>query len=298
MDTTTFKFKNLETALADLTISVVPDTTTDTNIGRDDALLGLGNDPRLPQYDVSMGLPSLSRYTNSKLRSINENDAYFEACELDRVELRNCILRKSTIMNAMLIDCTLFGCRLYNTNVKQSQLTSCIVGKGVPGTSNSSYMFCRLSRCCIEYSKISAAIVTNGLIQCCSEIWNAELHRMVVHSCDIINTTVARSGLSKSALYECKLINNSIRDSEVTTSPLAFRKFPTEVRQIIFREALEGMVYTSELIVALRGDPQLYFEILEVLGKTCFFKISPRNEESRKSMALDVYKNIQNLSLW
>jgi hypothetical protein len=145
---------------------------------------------------------------------------------------------------------------------------------------------------------MSGAIITNGLIQRCSEIWNAELHRMVVHSSDIINSTIARSGLYTSALHKCKLTNNTIRDSEITTSPLALRRFPPEIRQVIFREALGGMVYTPELIIALRGDPQLYFEALEVLGKTCFFRVSEWNVESRKSMSLGTYETIQNLSLW
>jgi hypothetical protein len=92
-------------------------------------------------------------------------------------------------------------------------------------------------------------------------------------------------------------LDTALAGLEITSSLKAclFRKFPPEVREIIFDEAIEWDGKTPALIVALRGDPVLYFEALEVLSKSNVFIMSKKNEETRRSMPSSVYKNIQRL---
>jgi uncharacterized protein YjbI with pentapeptide repeats len=294
MDTTAFQFKDFETALAALGITDNSEESTLPDSGGDETTV-----LQLPKLNTNTGTPPPARYTKSELRNIVESDTYFKDCELNRVELHNCLVEGSKVTNAILVDCTLFNCELFNTKARQSQLTCCIVSKGLRNTTDSPYLFCRLNDCGIESTEISGALITGGFLEYCLNIQNSEIHRAIVYTCDLLHSTVAHSGLYKTKVYECKLSKNISKDSEITTSPLTLRKFPTEIRQIIFRNTFEfAGRYTPDLIVALRGEPKLYFEALEVLGKTCFFEISTRNDKTRPSMGEEAYKSIRKLSLW
>jgi hypothetical protein len=94
-------------------------------------------------------------------------------------------------------------------------------------------------------------------------------------------------------------LDTALAQFEITSSPKAclFRKFPPEIREIIFKEAIEWDGKMPNLIVALRGDPELYFEAHEVLCKSNVFIMSNRNEAGRKLMPSNVYKSIHRLRI-
>ena len=92
--------------------------------------------------------------------------------------------------------------------------------------------------------------------------------------------------------------------ADTTTAP-TFHTFPTEIRIFIFhqyirhyllQEILEGS--TPPLIKALRPDPQLYQEALEIFYslKTC--SISPKNEAEIVRLSSSVLRKAISVKLW
>lgn len=115
-----------------------------------------------------------------------------------------------------------------------------------------------------------------------------ELLKVTICNGTLSNVTVQRSTLSNSSINNCQLFNCVIIDSKIinsrlhetrvegstldecvtTTSPLLFRKFPPEIRNAIFKEAVgfeqrkPDHWLTPSLLIALRADPELYREAL------------------------------------
>jgi hypothetical protein len=94
-------------------------------------------------------------------------------------------------------------------------------------------------------------------------------------------------------------------DAWLASTAPSFRTFPTEIRLLIFhqylrhyllQERLEGL--TPPLIKALRSDPQVYQEALEIFYslKTC--SISPKNEARIVHLPLSVLRRVVSVKLW
>jgi hypothetical protein len=114
-----------------------------------------------------------------------------------------------------------------------------------------------------------------------TEIRDCTLYYVTLEACQVIN----------SKLYNCNTFNSTIKGSRlvdtqlhrtcfetsklsrciITTSPLAFGKFPTELRLMIFKYCLYFENRRSPaLLVALRGDEKLYKEAIQL-----FYTLNP-----------------------
>jgi hypothetical protein len=89
-------------------------------------------------------------------------------------------------------------------------------------------------------------------------------------------------------------------DCEVITTPFHLRHVPAEVRLLIFAQVfnVEGPALKSPpLLQAVRGDPKLYGEALEVFYNLNTFRLSVQNSESRKLMSRNTIMSIQSLEI-
>jgi hypothetical protein len=74
----------------------------------------------------------------------------------------------------------------------------------------------------------------------------------------------------------------------VTTSPLAIRKFPPGVREMIFQRCIdtkdnkEKYNKSPPIIVSLRSDKELYQEAIEVFYKLNLFRLTWKTAPSCK----------------
>jgi hypothetical protein len=102
------------------------------------------------------------------------------------------------------------------------------------------------------------------------------------------------SNLSRCSVAECKFSSMSTEDCDITTSPLAFRKFPPEIRAAIFKEAP-----TVQLMAALRADTELYHDAMPILSKSIPLIITAedRNAEYIKSLPVSALENVQSVSV-
>ncbi|KAH7418574.1 hypothetical protein BKA64DRAFT_203685 [Cadophora sp. MPI-SDFR-AT-0126] len=187
--------------------------------------------------------------------------------------------------NAKLHDSSVFK----NTNVFTSNLVNC-------STRTSTFIGCKLEsvvakRCYMQDGTMIQCGVEN------SNIVGVEGHCAVQESqfnvCDLQNAKCANSelhqcsGLSQTAMSAC----------QVTFSPLALRRFPPELRSLIFENIIEWTGKTPDLIKALRGDEELYCESLDVLCKVSTFGISCRNIQNVASMPAHAMENVRRLEI-
>jgi hypothetical protein len=121
--------------------------------------------------------------------------------------------------------------------------------------------------CTIENISIRVAMIRNRCI-----LRNVSLESSFCNNSQLFNSTIQSTTLHRSILFDCTW-NETIatKHCQIIDKPLAFRRFPAEIRALIFEGAVE---YNSEkvdcqgfsgmppLVVALRGDPLLYREAL------------------------------------
>ena len=83
-----------------------------------------------------------------------------------------------------------------------------------------------------------------------------------------MNSAIRGTILNHCILFDCTWDEKTtLKHCQTITAPLAFRRFPAEIRALIFEEAVEWDGKMPNLVVALRGDPQLYREALGRFSK-------------------------------
>ncbi|KAE9378882.1 hypothetical protein N431DRAFT_363591, partial [Stipitochalara longipes BDJ] len=122
-----------------------------------------------------------------------------------------------------------------------------------------------------EEDDIQGAIIDNCILR------NISLKNTYGQSCYFFNMKIRSSTLQACIIFDCRW-DKMTRFSycQLITELLAFRRFPAEVRALIFREVVEwntGLCSNRSsrmpaLIIALRGDPTLYQEALRPFYKT------------------------------
>jgi hypothetical protein len=141
----------------------------------------------------------------------------------------------------------------------------------------------------------------NMTIRDCS-LRYVQIHGSVIHSstfdnCQLFNCTVFDSNLLESELHETKIMGCSLKSCKSTASPLAFRKFPPEIREMIFQRCIGFNGNTPPLFIALRGDQELYKEALGVFCKLNYFRLSKGSMPVCESMSPNVIENVYKLRI-
>jgi hypothetical protein len=77
----------------------------------------------------------------------------------------------------------------------------------------------------------------------------------------------------------------------------SFRRFPVEIRNMIYSNIIATEGPTTNLIAALRPDFLLYNEILEVLFREHTFVFSEQNHKTIASLPEDIRKRVTKVDL-
>src|SRR5579862_8779822 len=82
-------------------------------------------------------------------------------------------------------------------------------------------------------------------------------------------------------------------------SRLGFRAFPPEIRNMIFElsNVLSWSGKTPALLVALRGDQELYHEVLELFYKSNTFTLHRANNWKTEDMSIAALQSIRALKV-
>jgi hypothetical protein len=79
------------------------------------------------------------------------------------------------------------------------------------------------------------------------QIHNCIISDCQIDNCKLFNSTVKNSTIMKSCLFmPPQIVNCSLEVYTVTKSPLAFHKFPIEIRAIIFQYCLDWGLFTHD----------------------------------------------------
>jgi hypothetical protein len=109
--------------------------------------------------------------------------------------------------------------------------------------------------------------------------------------------------LVESDVHETKIHSSSMDGCNVTTSPLALRKFPPEIREMIFQRCIDTKDNKEKdnksppIIVSLRSDKELYQEAIEVFYKLNFFRLTWKTAPSCKFLSAKAIRSVKKLLL-
>lgn len=125
-----------------------------------------------------------------------------------------------------------------------------------------------------------------------------EVDTSIANNCQFVYSTLRGiNKLHRCVLFDCLVgSRTTLNHCQVITATLGFRRFPVEIRVLIFLKAIDWKGTTPPLVIALRGDPQLYREALEQLYKNNWFTYSWKNFDPRKFAAMNFEQRIEHMS--
>ncbi|KAE9378850.1 hypothetical protein N431DRAFT_396722 [Stipitochalara longipes BDJ] len=155
-----------------------------------------------------------------------------------------------------------------------------------------SFIGCTLRHADIFGSTISGSILSNVKLSNCA------IDGSTLNVVRLTNSTVVSSSLVDSKLHETPIANCSMDNCTMTSSPLAFRKFPPEIRSMIFAGCIDfNHRKTPVVLVALRSDKEIYEEAIQIFYKLNWFRVKLQNLSGFGSMSRKALESIQNFSL-
>ncbi|KAL2074829.1 hypothetical protein VTL71DRAFT_8608 [Oculimacula yallundae] len=210
---------------------------------------------------------------------------------IERHDIRNCLLVNVHLQDCMVINCTLRNCTL---DSRTWILNDKVYGFKVAAW-RSTFESCTITNSSIYHSQIGSSILINSRV----EVGQIQISKMVQTT--LSNLSVDHCDLDRCLVYNCStVIDTLVNNTRVTTSPLALRRFPPEIRALIFEYTFQDaqsadrkrrrdilwttsyadleerlrMLYPHELIKALRGSNlSIYEEAVDVLYKSWTFKL-------------------------
>jgi uncharacterized protein YjbI with pentapeptide repeats len=154
-----------------------------------------------------------------------------------------------------------------------------------------------IKNCVLISAHVRTSVVHDSTFDNC-KLDRTTIHNSTFKNCRLINCVVRDSSFVDSKLHETNTANSDFLRTTNTRSRLAFRKFPPEVREMIFRRCLYFGGKTPSLLIALRGDPELYREALVLFYKLNIFRLNGSNYTAAKLMSKSAVQGIHSIDLW
>jgi hypothetical protein len=108
------------------------------------------------------------------------------------------------------------------------------------------------------------------------EIFASKIFHSSLKKCKVFNSEIDASNIFDSKLHEVKLAGCGTVCCKISTASLALRRFPPEIRRMILDLCINpDFGITPPVVIALRGEPQLYGEALETWDKKCVVLLYP-----------------------
>lgn len=150
---------------------------------------------------------------------------------------------------------------------------------------------------------ISQTIRKSKIVGCTftlATIYESEIENSALINCKVFNSELRWCTAVESQLHEVEIgARCTIKGGEISYSLLAFRRFPPEVREMIFQRAINFKHTTTKiekgnsnrqrvLLRALRCDRQLYPEAISVCFGLCWHRIMhdglPQSERALRNV--------------
>jgi hypothetical protein len=144
----------------------------------------------------------------------------------------------------------------------------------------------------IEDSTLSGVTIRKTMVKNCVlryvEIHTSTISNSTLEHCQLFNSTIDNGSAEDTMIHECKFRGLKMKRCKVTTSPLGLRRFPPEIRAMIFEYSTpwdSNKAKTPEILVALRGDCELYEEAIKTFYKQNWLRIDVGNFSEMESMS-------------
>jgi uncharacterized protein YjbI with pentapeptide repeats len=152
----------------------------------------------------------------------------------------------------------------------------------------------------IKNSTILGTTIRDAAFTLCTlkhvEIHGSTISGSTLSDCQLSNCTIDDSSLVNSKLHETKIVNCSMDNCSMTSSTSVFRKFSPEIRAMIFARCIHfNKNKTPALLIALRGDKELYREAIHFFYNLNWFRVRLGNLAEFESMSKKAIENIRKL---
>jgi hypothetical protein len=157
-----------------------------------------------------------------------------------------------------------------------------------------------LRNCVLRHGKIHASTISNSSIYQCTVHTSTISEECFLEKCNVLNSTINGCTAIDSNIHESAFTKVKMNRCKITTSPLALRRFAPEIRAMIFRYCTPWecrKARTPDMIVALRGDEELYQEALRAFYKHNLFRLDFSNLSKLELMCTKAVVNINKLSI-
>jgi len=131
----------------------------------------------------------------------------------------------------------------------------------------------------IEDSTLSGVTIRKTMVKNCVlryvEIHTSTISTSTLEHCQLFNSTIDNGSAEDTMIHECKFRGLKMKRCKVTTSPLGLRWFPPEIRAMIFEYSTPwdaSRAKTPKILIALRGDCELYEEAIKTFYKQNWFR--------------------------
>ncbi|KAN0115289.1 hypothetical protein V8E51_004833 [Hyaloscypha variabilis] len=153
----------------------------------------------------------------------------------------------------------------------------------------------KFTGCTFRHAEIFGSTIAGSTLSNV-KLSNCTIDNSTLTQVHITNCTVVSSSLLDSKLHETKIANCSMDNCTMTSSALALRKFPPEIRAMIFNGCIHfGGFKTPAIIITLRGDKQMYEEAIQIFYKLNWFRVRLQNLEDFEAMSIKAIQGIRKL---
>lgn len=208
-------------------------------------------------------------------------DRYLTDVSQIHCKLENCLVDNCICTNSKLDNCSLGA----NSVLTESTLTRCTIIKGA--INNSKLAICKATdasfRVCMAVDSIlQKSAINGGAVDLCTvdtaKLTSVDTNRSSLRRCSLdTNTKILTSNVDNCQIIKAQDALPPIFKQPMEHRDLGIRKLPPELRVMILGYAMgRDSKNGCAVVAALRGEPELYFEALEVLNRTCVLRITSR----------------------
>jgi uncharacterized protein YjbI with pentapeptide repeats len=167
----------------------------------------------------------------------------------------------------------------------------------VTANASSSEMSGVMENCTIRNIRILKTDIRNCTLYHV-EIHTSDITDSKLYNCEVFHSSVKTSELFDTGLHDCDFEKSKMSGCNITNSPLPLRKFPYEIRNMIFQLCLDSEDgKTPDLLAALRTDKILYPQAISLFHKSNFFVLNNSTMSSCGRLTRKAISHISKLSI-
>lgn len=157
-----------------------------------------------------------------------------------------------------------------------------------------------LKNCVLRHVKIHTSTISNSSMYQCTVYTSTISEESSLEKCNVLNSTINGCTAIDSDIHESTFTKVKMDRCTITTSPLALCRFAPGIRAKIFGYCTSSRKFkfkTPKILIALRGDSELYQEALRTFYNQNWFVLDFKNFSKTDLMSEKIAENIKKLAI-